>query len=142
MRLGCDFRLVLSGTPIQNSILELRALFDFLMPGYLGDKRHFNKLYGKAAQVHHCCIHHPADTRLADQVATGCKREGERPGDGAAAKGAHQSASDGVAVCAQAPQVRRAQGTAAQDRPGRPLHHDPVAERTVQVTEFSGLVFD
>ena len=27
---------MLSGTPIQNSVLELWGLFDFLMPGFLG----------------------------------------------------------------------------------------------------------
>lgn len=35
-RLQAQHRLVLSGTPIQNSALELWSLFDFLMPGFLG----------------------------------------------------------------------------------------------------------
>ncbi len=34
--LQADHRLLLSGTPIQNNVLELWSLFDFLMPGYLG----------------------------------------------------------------------------------------------------------
>jgi TATA-binding protein-associated factor len=38
-RLQAQHRLVLSGTPIQNSALELWSLFDFLMPGFLGGKR-------------------------------------------------------------------------------------------------------
>ena len=37
-------RLILSGTPIQNSVLELWSLFDFLMPGFLGSEKQF---YGK-----------------------------------------------------------------------------------------------
>ena len=41
-------RLILSGTPIQNSVLELWALFDFLMPGFLGNHRVFYSKYCKA----------------------------------------------------------------------------------------------
>ena len=32
-------RPILSGTPIQNNVLELWSLFDFLMPGFLGTRR-------------------------------------------------------------------------------------------------------
>lgn len=41
-------RLILTGTPIQNDVLELWSLFDFLMPGFLGPQAHFTALYGKA----------------------------------------------------------------------------------------------
>ncbi|KAI5728431.1 hypothetical protein M8J77_016112 [Diaphorina citri] len=34
--LRANHRLILSGTPIQNNVLELWSLFDFLMPGFLG----------------------------------------------------------------------------------------------------------
>ena len=47
-RIQAAHRLVLSGTPIQNSVLELWSLFDFLMPGFLGSERTFNAQYGKA----------------------------------------------------------------------------------------------
>jgi TATA-binding protein-associated factor len=47
-RIRAQHRLVLSGTPIQNSVLELWAIFDFLMPGFLGSHRSFNAKYGKA----------------------------------------------------------------------------------------------
>ena len=40
-------RLILSGTPIQNNVLELWSLFDFLMPGLLGSEREFNETYSK-----------------------------------------------------------------------------------------------
>jgi hypothetical protein len=35
-RVAAQHRLLLSGTPVQNSVLELWSLFDFLMPGFLG----------------------------------------------------------------------------------------------------------
>lgn len=38
-------RLALSGTPIENNSLELWSLFDFLMPGYLGDTQWFRNQY-------------------------------------------------------------------------------------------------
>ncbi|CAD7702492.1 unnamed protein product [Ostreobium quekettii] len=44
-------RLILSGTPIQNNVLELWSLFDFLMPGFLGAKREFTSKYGRAVQA-------------------------------------------------------------------------------------------
>lgn len=40
-------RLLLSGTPIQNNLLELWSLFDFLMPGFLGTERVFQEKFGK-----------------------------------------------------------------------------------------------
>ena len=40
-------KLILSGTPLQNSVLELWSLFDFLMPSYLGSERNFNENFSK-----------------------------------------------------------------------------------------------
>jgi superfamily II DNA or RNA helicase len=38
-------RLVLTGTPLENSVLDLWSIFDFLMPGYLGTARDFRERY-------------------------------------------------------------------------------------------------
>lgn len=46
-QLKAEHRLILSGTPIQNNVLELWSLFDFLMPGFLGSERQFQSTYGK-----------------------------------------------------------------------------------------------
>ncbi|KAJ7534695.1 hypothetical protein O6H91_13G105700 [Diphasiastrum complanatum] len=46
-RIHSEHRLILSGTPIQNNVLELWSLFDFLMPGFLGTERQFQATYGK-----------------------------------------------------------------------------------------------
>jgi SNF2 family DNA or RNA helicase len=40
-----DHRLVLSGTPLENSVLDLWSVYDFLMPGYLGSARDFRERY-------------------------------------------------------------------------------------------------
>ncbi|ANB12181.1 Mot1p [Sugiyamaella lignohabitans] len=44
---NANHRLILSGTPIQNNVLELWSLFDFLMPGFLGTEKVFNERFAK-----------------------------------------------------------------------------------------------
>ncbi|XP_068672856.1 TATA-binding protein-associated factor 172-like [Montipora foliosa] len=46
-QLRASHRLILSGTPIQNNVLELWSLFDFLMPGFLGTEKQFQARFGK-----------------------------------------------------------------------------------------------
>ncbi|OAG43525.1 hypothetical protein AYO21_02111 [Fonsecaea monophora] len=46
-RLVSNHRLILSGTPIQNNVLELWSLFDFLMPGFLGTEKVFQDRFAK-----------------------------------------------------------------------------------------------
>jgi superfamily II DNA or RNA helicase len=38
-------RLVLTGTPLENSVLDLWSIYDFLMPGYLGTAKDFRERY-------------------------------------------------------------------------------------------------
>jgi Superfamily II DNA/RNA helicases, SNF2 family len=40
-------RFALSGTPIENSLMELWSIFDFVMPGYLYDEKRFSVRYHK-----------------------------------------------------------------------------------------------
>jgi len=46
-QLVASHRVILTGTPIQNGVIELWALFDFLMPGYLGSEKHFTARYAR-----------------------------------------------------------------------------------------------
>ncbi len=45
--LKADFRLALSGTPLENHLGELKSLFDFVLPGLLGTENHFQQVYRK-----------------------------------------------------------------------------------------------
>ncbi len=47
-KLNSNFRYVLTGTPMENSLMELWSIFDFIMPGYLGTYRQFSNYYNKA----------------------------------------------------------------------------------------------
>src|SRR5690606_9216049 len=46
-QLPSNHRLILTGTPIQNNVVELWSLFDFLMPGFLGAEKVFNDRFAK-----------------------------------------------------------------------------------------------
>lgn len=39
-------KFALTGTPLENSVLELWSIFDFIMPGYLASALSFNRKYG------------------------------------------------------------------------------------------------
>lgn len=51
-QISTDHRLCLSGTPMENHLGELWSLFDFLMPGFLGDKRQFTTLFRTPIEKH------------------------------------------------------------------------------------------
>ena len=49
-KIAAEKRVILTGTPIQNNVMELWALFNFLMPGFLGSENDFEiykKMYKK-----------------------------------------------------------------------------------------------
>lgn len=45
MALQAGFKLILTGTPVQNHLAEIWNLFNFINPGLLGNLQHFNKQY-------------------------------------------------------------------------------------------------
>ncbi len=49
-RLNAGNRLALTGTPVENSIRELWSIFQFLSPGYLGERKEFQERYEKPVQ--------------------------------------------------------------------------------------------
>ena len=44
-KIDADTKFALTGTPIENTVSELWSIFDFIMPGYLGDNKRFNLKY-------------------------------------------------------------------------------------------------
>jgi TATA-binding protein-associated factor len=46
-KIQSERRIILTGTPIQNNVMELWTLFDFLMPGFLGSENDFEIKYHK-----------------------------------------------------------------------------------------------
>ena len=44
-RINTEYRLALSGTPMENSKTDLWSIFDFVMPGFLGPQEAFKARY-------------------------------------------------------------------------------------------------
>jgi superfamily II DNA or RNA helicase len=51
-RLNARHRLCLTGTPLENHLGELWALFDFLLPGFLGDSKSFTRTWRTPIEKH------------------------------------------------------------------------------------------
>lgn len=49
--LPVPYRLALSGTPVENRLEDLRSLFDFIIPGYLGTPEVFKREYRQPIEV-------------------------------------------------------------------------------------------
>jgi hypothetical protein len=44
-QLKAEHRLALTGTPLENRLLDLWSIVDFIQPGYLGNQEHFSETY-------------------------------------------------------------------------------------------------
>jgi superfamily II DNA or RNA helicase len=51
--LSANMRLGLSGTPIENHLMELKALFDLILPGYLPPASTFREMFAHPIEKHH-----------------------------------------------------------------------------------------
>jgi SNF2 family DNA or RNA helicase len=49
-RLNARHRIAISGTPIENNLMDLYSLFAFLIPGFFGSREDFMKKYGTPIQ--------------------------------------------------------------------------------------------
>lgn len=54
--LQCKNRFALTGTPLENSLMELWSIFDFIMPGYLFDEKKFATCYDRRLEEDDCII--------------------------------------------------------------------------------------
>lgn len=59
-----NHRLILTGTPIENSVREIWSLFDFVMPGYLGTAKDFQEKFERKSQEERAI----ATQQLADKI--------------------------------------------------------------------------
>ena len=63
-KLQADSRLALTGTPVENRLLDLWSIFHFLNPGYLGSQAQFRKAYELPIQREH----HPQRSALLKKL--------------------------------------------------------------------------
>jgi SNF2 family DNA or RNA helicase len=57
-------KLALTGTPIQNKLEELWSLFDFAMPGYLGNRSAFRQRYSSGTRVNWTAVEQTLKPRI------------------------------------------------------------------------------
>ena len=52
-KLEADYRVALTGTPVENRLSELWSIMDFLNPGYLGSSKEFHKAFALPIEKYH-----------------------------------------------------------------------------------------
>lgn len=85
-RVRAEHRLLLTGTPIQNSIGDLWALFDYLLPGYLGAEKEFAARFVRPILASRAAL-------LADE-STGASASASASASGAAQQTADEEAKE------------------------------------------------
>ncbi len=51
-KLQTDFRIALTGTPVENNLEDMRAIFDFILPRYFGDAKTFRQKWRIPIELH------------------------------------------------------------------------------------------
>jgi SNF2 family DNA or RNA helicase len=118
-QLPVKHRLLLTGTPIQNNLVELWALFDFVQPGLLGDVREFNREFSNVIEQRNAKDASESDRLLGLQRAEELQElvqphflrrdkmsvfgMGSTTGSSGSAEGAAAEAADCAAMATKAP---------------------------------------
>lgn len=53
LNISANMKLGLTGTPIENRLRELKAIFDIVLPGYLPEEKSFRELFVNPIEKHH-----------------------------------------------------------------------------------------
>lgn len=75
---GCR-RLLLTGTPLQNSLLELWSLMHFLMPAVFASHSHFREWFGEVAAAAEGAARNDALVRRLHEVRAPPRRPNGAP---------------------------------------------------------------
>lgn len=69
------YRLALSGTPIQNSLVDIWSQFDWLCPGFLGQLNSFKKIYKDASPIALQMLNQKLSSRFLRRTKEGILKE-------------------------------------------------------------------